>query len=721
MTDASSNTVIRVALDVPLDRTFDYAAPGPLAIGSRVSVGFGPRQMVGIVLGHATHSEFDLKPARPIEDRLPPLPDDWLALVRFAADYYACAPGPALFTALPPALRAPRPFIPARDPQYRLTPAGRDWQPPRRAARQCELHAALAASPLARSSARAIAADAGRRLDDWLAAGWIEEINDQPAALTLGPLPALTVAQQQALDQLPRDGFSPTLLFGITGSGKTEIYLRRIAETLAAGRQALVLVPEINLTPQLESRFRARFPNTVIACLNSSQPERARSEAWVAAWQGRARLVIGTRLGVFAPLPELGLIVVDEEHDASFKQQDGLRYSARDLAIWRAHRAGVPILLGSATPSLESWRHADAGRYGRVELAERATGAALPAIHLIDIRRLPLDDGLSVPAIEALARCRDKGEVSLVYLNRRGYSPALSCTDCGWIAGCPSCSAKLVLHLRERQLRCHHCGHHQPVPHACPDCGNPDLKPLGQGTQRVEAALTRVLPGARIRRIDRDTVSHRDAWAEVYQAIHDGEVDVLVGTQMLAKGHDFPTLSLVVALNTDGGLYSADFRASETLFSQLMQVAGRAGRAERPGTVLVQTQLPEHPLYQALCRHDYPGFAATLLDERKQTDMPPYCHQFVVRADSEKLADARAFLGALVAALPAIDGVCVYDPITASMVRLEGRERAQVLVQSAQRGPLRRMLAELTAQAPVLAKPYGRHLRWSVDVDPLEL
>ena len=606
MTDASSNTIIRVALDVPLDRTFDYAAPGPLAIGSRVSVGFGPRQMVGIVLGHATHSEFDLKPARPIEDMLPPLPDDWLALVRFAADYYACAPGPALFTALPPALRAPRPFIPARDPQYRLTPAGRDWQPPRRAARQCELHAALAASPLARSSARAIAADAGRRLDDWLAAGWIEEVDDQPAALTLGPLPALTPAQQQALDQLPRDGFSPTLLFGITGSG-------------------------------------------------ANTPSR------------------------------------------------------------------VPILLGSATPSLESWRHADAGRYGRVELAERATGAALPAIHLIDIRRLPLDDGLSVPAIEALARCRDKGEVSLVYLNRRGYSPALSCTDCGWIAGCPSCSAKLVLHLRERQLRCHHCGHHQPVPHACPDCGNPDLKPLGQGTQRVEAALTRVLPGARIRRIDRDTVSHRDAWAEVYQAIHDGEVDVLVGTQMLAKGHDFPTLSLVVALNTDGGLYSADFRASETLFSQLMQVAGRAGRAERPGTVLVQTQLPEHPLYQALCRHDYPGFAATLLDERKQTDMPPYCHQFVVRADSEKLADARAFLGALVAALPAIDGVCVYDPITASMVRLEGRERAQVLVQSAQRGPLRRMLAELTAQAPVLAKPYGRHLRWSVDVDPLEL
>ena len=309
----------------------------------------------------------------------------------------------------------------------------------------------------------------------------------------------------------------------------------------------------------------------------------------------------------------------------------------------------------------------------------------------------------------------------MVFVNRRGYAPALACTDCGWIAGCPHCAVKLVLHLRERRLRCHHCGHNETIPLACPDCGNPDIKPLGQGTQRIEAALHQLLPGSRIRRIDRDTVSHRDAWDDIYREVHAGEVDVLVGTQMLAKGHDFPALSTVVALNVDGGLYSPDFRASEMLFAQLLQVAGRAGRAGIPGTVWVQTQLPEHPLYQALVRHDYPGFAASLLQERQETGFPPFCHQFVLRADAPQRSDAMAFLQQISTTLPLIDGVTVFDPMPATLTRLEGRERAELLVQADRRPPLRAMLAALTECAPALAKPFGRHLRWSIDVDPCGL
>ena len=717
----SDPILLRVALDVPLPREFDYAAPVSLPAGSRVEVPFGPRRLTGIVTGPGEAGDFTLREAAPLADALPPLPADWLALVRFAAEYYAYPFGQALFTALPPALREARPFVPHTDPVYRLTPAGRAAPPAGRSIRQRALFDALQASDLPLSAARTLHPQAARQLADWLAAGRVETVEHTAPALQTGPRPALTPEQEAALAALPEAGFAPALLFGVTGSGKTELYLRRIEATLAAGRQALVLVPEINLTPQLEARFRARFPATPMAILTSHQPDRARSEAWVAAWQGRARLVIGTRLAVFTPLPELGLIVVDEEHDASFKQQDGLRYSARDLAVWRAHQASVPVILGSATPSLESWQHARDGRYRLIELTRRATGASLPEVRLIDIRRLPLEDGLSPPARQALVSARQRGEISMVFVNRRGYAPALACSDCGWIAGCPHCAVKLVLHLRERRLRCHHCGHNEAIPLACPDCGNPDIKPLGQGTQRIEAALHQLLPGSRIRRIDRDTVSHRDAWDDIYREVHAGEVDVLVGTQMLAKGHDFPALSTVVALNVDGGLYSPDFRASEMLFAQLLQVAGRAGRAGIPGTVWVQTQLPEHPLYQALVRQDYPGFAASLLQERQETGFPPFCHQFVLRADAPQRSDAMAFLQQISTTLPLIDGVTVFDPMPATLTRLEGRERAELLVQADRRPPLRAMLAALTECAPTLAKPFGRHLRWSIDVDPCGL
>jgi len=393
------------------------------------------------------------------------------------------------------------------------------------------------------------------------------------------------------------------VLHGVTGSGKTEVYLQLIARQLSLGRQVLVLVPEINLTPQLISRFSQRFPETRMALLHSNLADGERLSSWVDAWMGRAGIVIGTRLSVFTPLPRLGLIVVDEEHDASFKQQDGLRYHARDLAVWRAHQAQVPIVLGSATPCLETLANVESGRYRRLQLLQRAhLRACMPEIRLIDVRRQKRTEGMTDQVIAALQQRVQAQQVSLVYINRRGFAPVVACPECGWTSGCPRCSAKLVVHLMERKLRCHHCGWEEAVPHVCPDCGNTDIKPLGEGTQRLESALVRLLPQARILRIDRDTTQRKDAWNEIYRQVLNHEVDILVGTQMLAKGHDFGALSLVVILNADAALYAADYRASERLFSQLMQVAGRAGRADTPGEVLLQTQWPEHPLYQALVR-----------------------------------------------------------------------------------------------------------------------
>ena len=431
--------------------------------------------------------------------------------------------------------------------------------------------------------------------------------------------------------------------------------------------------------------------------------------------------MIGTRLAVFTPLPELGLIVVDEEHDGSFKQQDGLRYHARDLAVWRAQQAGAPVVLGSATPSLESVAAVQAGRYRHARLTRRASAAALPQIHLLDIRRQLLDEGLSAAAWQALADGLAAGETSLVFINRRGWAPVLACVDCGWLSSCPHCAARLVLHWHDRRLQCHHCGHHEAIPHACPSCGNPDLKPLGQGTQRIEAALRRQFPQARIARIDRDTVSRRDAWAEIDRQVRAGELDILVGTQMLAKGHDFPSLSRVVALNADGGLYSADFRAEERLFALLTQVAGRAGRGALPGQVWVQTQFPDHPLYLALREHDVAGFAQRLLEERASAGYPPAVFQALLRADAPELDTAMAFLREVRQYAACHGDVLSLGPAPASMARLAGRERAQLLLQAERRAPLHAALSALRAGLDDWARPFGSALRWSLDVDPQEL
>lgn len=722
-----SGVVLSVWLDVPLRGAFAYRHDVPLPTGTRVRVPFGTRERCGVVDNDTPPDEVPaerLKPVLAVLDDLPPLPAALLAQVRFAARYYLHPFGQALFTALPTALREPSPVrLPDTD-TYRLTTQGLAAAPSSRSPAKRLLWQALH-QPLTREALRQVHAQASAYLKAGLANGEIAAEPWQAPPLQVAGELALNAGQQQAVDAVAAalGAFQPFLLHGITGSGKTEVYLQLIAQVLAAGRQVLVIIPEINLTPQLIDRFARRFPATRIVCLHSNLSDGERLSGWVAAWQGRAGIVIGTRLAVFTPLPQPGLVIVDEEHDGSFKQQDGLRYHARDLAVWRAHAANVPVLLGSATPSLESVANAEAGRYRKLVLDRRAhDSASLPQVRLVDTRRLPLAEGLAAPVVAALKARLARRELSLVFINRRGYSPVLACTACGWTSACRQCSARMVLHLSARQLRCHHCGSAERVPLQCPSCGNPDVQPLGEGTQRLEAALQQMLPDARILRIDRDSTSSKAAWDAIYQRVHAGEVDILVGTQMLAKGHDFGALSLVVVLGSDGGLYSADFRASERLFAQLMQVAGRAGRAGVPGEVWVQTQWPDHPLYQALVAHDFDGFAKSQLTEREQAGFPPSGYQVMLRADAPAYAEAEAFLQQLLQAWPPLpDGVSLFGPAPALMVRLAGRERAQLTFESARRPLLHAVVRDGLPLIEQLARKAGRQLRWSLDVDPLEM
>ncbi|WP_265945451.1 primosomal protein N' [Dechloromonas sp. A34] len=657
--------VLRVALDLPLHRLFDYIAPSATLAdaGLRVRVPFGRGEKIGVIVEVVDTSDWpleQLKPAGEILRDLLPLPADFFALCEFASTYYQAAFGEVVMQALPAGLK-------------RIAP------PSRRKARTVAPVAAVAP-------------------------------------------PALTAEQSVAVAAVASDGgFSAYLLHGVTGSGKTEVYLRLIERTLAAGKQVLLLVPEINLTPQLEGRVRARFPAAGIVSLHSELAEAARERNWLAASAGEAEIVLGTRLAIFTPLPALGLIVIDEEHDPSFKQQDGMRYSARDVGVFRAHQLGIPILLGSATPSLESWANAQNGRYGLINLRQRANPqATLPRVKMIDTRRIVLKEGVSEPLIAAIKQRLERGEQSLVFLNRRGYAPVLACPACGWVSRCTRCAANMVLHLADRRLRCHHCGLEHRVPKACPTCGNQDIHPFGRGTQRLEGWLQEQFPEARVVRVDRDSVKSRKQWEAMLERIHGGDADILVGTQMLAKGHDFPNLTLVGALGADSALFAADWRAPERLFAQLMQVAGRAGRAELKGEVLIQTEYPDHPLYAALVAHDYPGFAASMLKEREQAGFPPYAFQAMLRAEAPEMADAIAFLKAA-AALPEVaehDNVMIYDPVPMKMSRLANLERGQLLAESFSRPALQAFLPHWREAVDGLKAP--SKLRWHLEVDPFE-
>jgi primosomal protein N' (replication factor Y) len=530
----------------------------------------------------------------------------------------------------------------------------------------------------------------------------------------------LTGEQQQAADAVSAaQGYACFLLHGITGSGKTEVYVHLMHHLLQRGGQVLLLVPEINLTPQLENYFRSRFPDTNLISLHSGLSEGERLHNWQQAQAGSAQIVLGTRLAVFAELPRLALIIVDEEHDGSFKQQDGLRYSARDVAIFRASQRGVPVVLGSATPSLESYHNAQSGRYRMLRLTGRALAEArLPAVRCININQTAMHHGISENLLREIGQRIERSEQSLLFINRRGYAPVLMCSGCGWLSGCKHCAGKMVLHLNDQRLRCHHCGYQVRVPHACPDCGNADLHPVGSGTQRVESVLQERFPEARILRVDRDSTRSKRAWQSMREQIHANEVDILVGTQMLAKGHDFPALTLVGVLNPDGALYSSDFRAAEKLFAQLAQVAGRAGRAEKPGEVLIQTAFPDHPLFRALQAHDFEGWAAAQLAERQLAGFPPFIYQAMLRAEGRSEAEVYAFLNQARAAAVALrHAVEVFGVVPAALPRRASHIRAQLLVQGAKRKDLQQFLR---AWQPLLDELPMQKLRWSLDVDPLE-
>jgi primosomal protein N' (replication factor Y) len=724
--------IIRVALDVPIATLFDYRCDdaSEADIGSRVQVPFGKKTLVGIIIEITADTSVTLnrlKAALCVLRDVPPLSADDLRLLQFASAYYQYPLGATVMNALPARLRRIGKLPRQTSACYALTAAGATAMPealPARATvkrRLLELFRQRRVLDVA--TVKALAATAPAALRQLLALGWVEPSDPSPPAAaiptTAGARPTLTPQQEEAAHAILRglDGFHPFVLLGVTGSGKTEVYLRAAEAALTAGRQVLLLVPEIALTPQLESLVRARFPDFPLVCLHSGLNEGERLQHWLAAQSGRARIVMGTRLAVFVPLPQAGLIIVDEEHDTSYKQAEGLRYSARDLAIVRAQQRKLPIVLGSATPALETYHNAITKRYRLLELTQRIN-AALPHIECVATRDEKLQDGLSQRLIGAIDARLARGEQSMLFINRRGYAPVLMCHDCGWLSGCHRCSAQLVLHLRERRLRCHHCGHQTTIPVACPECGNQALAPLGQGTQRVEATLAERFPRARILRIDRDSTRRRNAWQTMRDQIHAREVDILVGTQILAKGHDFPHLNLVGVINADSMLYSSDFRAPERLFALLSQVAGRAGRGSTRGEVLIQTEFPRHPLYMALHELSYAAFARSLLAERKQAGFPPFVYQALLRAEAPKLDTALAVLArAAQLGRELSRQVIIYDPVPAGMVRLAGRERAQLLVQADSRARLQNFLS---AWHEKLAAETSSRARWSLDVDPLE-
>lgn len=724
----------RIAVNVPLsDGLLTYSHSDPLPPGTRVLVPFRNKTVVGMVWETDIAPDMDTARILGVQTTFsdePPLPESWRDLLSFTSRYYHYPTGQAVFAALPQGLKETRAVEMPQPPLfYALNEAGRaQTPPPARFNKKVALWDALLSGGMTMAALKQVNAQAAKLIEDWAEQGWIETTEAAKPVLRSYHGQAshsefvLNANQRQASDaiQTALGRFRPFLLYGITGSGKTEVYFDAMAKVLAQGRQVLFLLPEINLTPQLLKRVENRFADVPTAVLHSRMAAGRRTQDYLRAMLGQAKLVIGTRLAVFTPMDDVGLIVVDEEHDGSFKQDNELRYHARDLAVWRAKQGGCPIILGSATPSLESWHKAQSGAYRLLQLTERAhTAAQLPQVDILNVDRLKLDNGFSPQALQLLKQNFEAGGMSLVYLNRRGFAPALFCGDCGHTFGCPNCSAKMVLHQRARQLRCHHCDHREPIPFKCPDCGNQDLTAVGHGTQRVEETLRAFLPKAAVVRVDRDSTAHKNDWADLYRRIADNKIDILVGTQMLAKGHDFARLNLVIVLNADGSLYSADFRAPERLFAELMQVSGRAGRADKPGKVLIQTQLPEHPVFAAVKAQDYAVFAENELNERQMFAMPPFGFQTAVRADAPRVADALEFLNAaketLAPLLPA--SVSQFGAAPMLMVRLAERERAQIFLESPSRQDLHRAVS-LWVQ--VLQQNRDGKIRWSVDVDPQE-
>jgi primosomal protein N' (replication factor Y) len=738
----SDTCILQMAVPSPLNRTFDYLPPTHvdprcLQPGMRLRLPFGRSSRIGIIMAITAHSRVDkdkLKPALELLDDAPVLPLDLLALLEWASRYYHHAPGNVISNALPALLRQGQPPRPQAHTVWRLTDSGRDMDPATltRAPRQRELLQRLAAH------SNGLDAAALQTLGSWRPAlrslmdkGWVtpEERYAEPpgpvsgsAAAASATPPELNPAQQHAVTAVTAalGRFQPFLLEGITGSGKTEVYFRIIEQVLARGQQALLLVPEIGLTPQLVDRFRRRFTATQVL-LHSALSDRERLDAWLQARDGQACIIIGTRSAVFVPCARLGIIIIDEEHDASFKQQDGFRYHARDIAIVRAQRGNMPILLGSATPSLESLYNAEQQRYQLLALPERIGDAVTPGIRLLDVRHLPFNDSLSPQLLDIMRAHLKQDNQVLLFLNRRGYAPTLLCHDCGWLARCERCDAHLIYHHQRRLLRCHHCDAQRPLDPSCPECGSTSLLPVGHGTERIEDALHELFPDTDIVRIDRDSTRRKGSLHRLLDRVRAGHRQILLGTQMLAKGHHLPNVTLVAIISADQGLFSIDFRASERLGQMVIQVAGRAGRADKPGEVLIQTHHPEHPLLQNLLQHDYHQFARQLLAERQLTHLPPYNNMVLLRAEAVQRDMPQHFLQAAqtLAMDCGIKGVDILGPLPAAMERRAGRYRALLVIQAKERRPLHQLLARWLPQLDTLAN--ARKVRWSIDVDPIDM
>ena len=756
----NSVPVVRVALPTPLRRLFDYRADSPglaagvIEPGRRVRVPFGRQRLIGVAVEMAAGSELPEERLKPLLEVLDPRPifdAATLGLLSWAADYYHHPIGEVLAAALPKALRLGA-AADSTEERWRLTPEGREaWAAgePRRAPRQRQVLAALA-QRAAGDSPGLTPAELDAALGSWREAaralvrrGWVVAVettaatdpapSSDPIAVSQGPDP--NEEQRLAIERVcgSLNAFGGFVLHGVTGSGKTEVYLRVVERVLRLGRAALVLVPEIGLTPQLVGRFRQRFA-VPMSVLHSALSDHERLLAWREAFSGRARIVLGTRSAVFAPAQDLGVIIVDEEHDTSFKQHEGgFHYSARDLAVVRAQRAGVPVVLGSATPALETLQNVTAGRYTRLVLSRRAAEAVPPRLALIDLRASAVRAGISTPAVQAIERHLQAGGQVLVFLNRRGYAPTLLCTACGWIAPCRDCDARLTVHLGAARLRCHHCGADAALPERCPQCGFA-VKAVGQGTERIEETLATLFPGIPCIRLDRDVVRRRGDMEEAMRRMASGEARILVGTQMVTKGHDFPNVTLVVVLNADQGFFSTDFRAPERLAQTIVQVAGRAGRGEKAGEVLIQTEFPDHPLLLSLLADGYEGFARAALTERSQASWPPFSRLAAVRDSAPTPEAALAFLtqarqaaeelragrgGSGSAGRPSGRAIRLLGPAPAAMAKRAGRYHAQLLVESTDRAALHRFL---DAWLPALeALPSARRVRWALDVDPIDV
>ena len=719
--------IARIALNRPLRRLFDYTVPGGLKLvpGQRVRIPFGQQQTTGLVVqtGVEPPPGINLKPVFATLEDWPALPEETLNLLSWASDYYQHPLGECLFTALPPALRRGRK---AEEKPVEWWMACNHGEPlPANAHRQKELLEWLSQH------------NRGTATSDIIKAGFtrtqLRALSDKQLVQTIAPpvpgsqpeapellarRPTLSAAQAAAAEELasPREGFSAFLLYGITGSGKTEIYLHYLKQQLGAGDQALVLVPEINLTPQTVARFRHYF-GTRIVVWHSALNDSERLTTWLKIREGEPVILIGTRSAVLLPFTGLRTIIVDEEHDSSYKQGEGFRYSGRDLAVYRAHLNRCPVILGSATPSLESVYNAEQGKYRLVKLEERAGNAAPPAISLLDIRSRPLEGGLSRPALNAIDQTLAKGDQALVFVNRRGFAPVMMCFDCGHMVGCPRCDTRLTYHRRDRAMRCHHCNYQTAATERCPKCQSDAFKPVGQGTERTEDILASAFPHTPVVRVDRDSTQRKGSIQNILSQVNSGKPCVLVGTQMLAKGHDFPNVTLVVVVNADGGLFSVDFRAPEQLIQTLLQVSGRAGRGTKPGKVLVQTCHSDHPLLKTLCEGHYLDIAEQLLSEREEGLFPPFRAMAIFRAEADTMEKSLQVLDAI-KPLTHAPGIETWGPLPAMIARRADKHRAQLVLNTRNRKRLNTLLAGICQELDQKKLPAG--VKWMIDVDPQE-